>query len=126
MLAVLDIKPNHGGGVCHLNSCRVYHLVLLAIVPIRLDGLAEQLEDIAATQGTNVDKIISLVNENEEILNDMKANLRQTVVASLAKIVMRSDGKCLIGGWNLHLRMTCVPYHVLYITTDIFSTIYIT
>ncbi len=66
-------------------------------MPISLDGLAEQLEDIAATQGTNVEKIISLVNENEEILNAMKANLRQTVVASLAKIVMRSDGEFLSG-----------------------------
>ena len=66
-------------------------------MPIRLDGLADELEEIAAEQGTNVNKIVELVNENEMILSAMKANLRQTVVASLTKIVMRSDGEFISG-----------------------------
>lgn len=59
----------------------------------RLDGLEEQLQNIATKQGTSVNKLVELVNENEEIVDEMKANLRQTVVAAMAKIVMRSDGK---------------------------------
>ena len=66
-------------------------------LPIRLDGLADELEEIAAEQGTNVNRIVELVNENERILAAMKTNLRQTVVTALAKIIMRSDGKFISG-----------------------------
>ena len=62
-------------------------------LPIRLDGLADELEDIAAAQGTSANKILELVDDNETIINEMKANLRKTVAAAMARVVMRSDGE---------------------------------
>ncbi len=82
-------------------SCFPSYCILPFCVPnVRLDGLADALEEIATAQGTNVERITDLVNENESILGAMKANLRRTVVTALAKIVMRSDGKKSIGGWS--------------------------
>ena len=45
-----------------------------------LVGLEVSLQDIAKTQGTNVEELVGLVNENEEILSQMKSNLTQTFV----------------------------------------------
>lgn len=57
----------------------------------RLVGLEQDLHDIAVRQGTNVNQIVDLVNENESLLSAMKSNLRQVFVTSMAKVVMRSD-----------------------------------
>ncbi len=73
------------------------HSILLCLLH-RLDGLEEQLQNIVTKQGASVNKLVELVNENEGIVNEMKANLRQTVVAAMAKVVMRSDGKVHIEG----------------------------
>ena len=58
-----------------------------------LVGLENELRNIATTQGVNVTKIVELVNENEDILEQMKANMRQTFVTAMAKIIMRSDSE---------------------------------
>lgn len=56
-----------------------------------LIGLEGDLNEIATTQGKNVDEIIELVNENEVVLDQMKGNLRQTFVAAVATVVIRTD-----------------------------------
>ena len=53
------------------------------------------MQDVSKTQETNVDKIVELVNENEEILTKMRFNLTQMFVTEMAKVVMRSDSKFL-------------------------------
>lgn len=40
----------------------------------------EELSAISKKQGYNVDSIVKLVNENEEILDAMKENIRQKVL----------------------------------------------
>jgi len=56
-----------------------------------LISMEKDLRKIAVEQNINVDEIVELVNENEGILSEMKTNLRQLCVASMAQIVMRSD-----------------------------------
>ena len=58
-----------------------------------LKEVEQGLQEIAEIQGENVNEIIRLVNENEEILNQMKANMRQTFACAIANVVMRSDSK---------------------------------
>mmetsp|Transcript_2574 Transcript_2574/g.5465 ORF Transcript_2574/g.5465 Transcript_2574/m.5465 type:complete len:395 (+) Transcript_2574:155-1339(+) len=56
-----------------------------------LKSVEQSLQNIAAEQGTSVNHLVQLVNENESILNAMKANMKETFVASMAGIVLRSD-----------------------------------
>mmetsp|Transcript_14921 Transcript_14921/g.26964 ORF Transcript_14921/g.26964 Transcript_14921/m.26964 type:complete len:397 (-) Transcript_14921:129-1319(-) len=56
-----------------------------------LIGLEQDLRRIATDQGKNVNELVDLVNENELVLDQMKGNLRQTFVAAMARVVMRSD-----------------------------------
>lgn len=56
-----------------------------------LRDVEEDLRGIADEQGMNVNRIVDLVNENEEILSKMKHNLKESFVAGLAKVIMRSD-----------------------------------
>ena len=58
-------------------------------------GLEQELQTIAKKQGTNAKHIIDMVNENELILNGMNGNLRQTFVAAMATIIIRSDSMCI-------------------------------
>ena len=41
-----------------------------------MQGLEEQLSEIARKQGVNVNEIVMLVRENEEILSKQKSNLK--------------------------------------------------
>ena len=41
-----------------------------------MQGLEQQLSDIARKQGVNANEIVMLVKENEEILTKQKANLK--------------------------------------------------
>ena len=56
------------------------------------------LNNIAEKQGTNVNQLVDLVNENEEILTAMKGKLKQTFVQTMLALVMRSDGACVASG----------------------------
>jgi len=56
-----------------------------------LVGVEQKLEKIAQEQGANVNHLVSLVNENELLLNRMKMSLKETFVAGVLKIVLRSD-----------------------------------
>lgn len=56
-----------------------------------LKGLESRLQTIAEEQGTNVDSLVELVNENQSILGQMKNNLKQKFAAAVANIVIRSD-----------------------------------
>lgn len=53
--------------------------------------MEQKLQKIAKKQGTNANHLVSLVNENELLLNTMKMNLKETFVAGVLKIVLRSD-----------------------------------
>mmetsp|Transcript_11389 Transcript_11389/g.24702 ORF Transcript_11389/g.24702 Transcript_11389/m.24702 type:complete len:401 (-) Transcript_11389:206-1408(-) len=56
-----------------------------------LVGVESKLQLIAKKQGTNAEHLVSLVNENELLLSKMKNNLKETFVAGVLKIVIRSD-----------------------------------
>lgn len=63
----------------------------LEIETNQLKSVEEKLQAIAWKQGTNVEELVELVNENESILKIMKANLKETFVAAMAAVVIRSD-----------------------------------
>mmetsp|Transcript_27107 Transcript_27107/g.57573 ORF Transcript_27107/g.57573 Transcript_27107/m.57573 type:complete len:398 (-) Transcript_27107:279-1472(-) len=93
-----------------------------------LIGIERELRNIATQQGTCVKELIDLVNENESILGRMKGYLRQMFVASMAKIVMRSDrdGDMKIDSKEapllaLRLQMQLEPYGMK-LDTDTFVT----
>lgn len=69
--------------------------LIMCVCPSRnsLIGLEKDLSDIASKHKKNVDEVISLVNENEEILGMMRGNLTRMFVAAMAEIVMRSDSR---------------------------------
>ena len=67
-----------------------------------LVGIEQDLGNIATTQGTNVEEIVQLVNENEEILALMKSNLTQTFFSAMVKIVLRSDSTLLASICNMY------------------------
>ncbi|KAL3776443.1 hypothetical protein ACHAWO_005917 [Cyclotella atomus] len=50
-----------------------------------------ELRLIVADQGANVTEIVELVRENETILDAMKHNLRESFVAEMARLILRSD-----------------------------------
>ena len=57
----------------------------------RASAVEEELREIADRQQFNVDKLIDLVNENEEILDQMRENLRSKIVQDIIHIVIKSD-----------------------------------
>lgn len=57
----------------------------------RASAVEEELREIADRQQFNVDRLIDLVNENEEILDLMRDNLRQKIVQDIIHIVIKSD-----------------------------------
>lgn len=57
----------------------------------RAGAVEEELREIADRQQFNVDRLIDLVNENEEVLNQMRDNLRQKIVQDIVRIVIKSD-----------------------------------
>jgi len=61
-----------------------------------LIGLEQDLRKIATKQGKNVNELVDLVAENESILNKMKGNLKQTFVASMAKVSKLQRGRLKI------------------------------
>lgn len=56
-----------------------------------LKKIEGELQDIATTQGTNVEQLVSLVKENQILLDAMNRNLKATTVETLLQIVLRSD-----------------------------------
>jgi outer membrane murein-binding lipoprotein Lpp len=57
----------------------------------RAGAVEEELREIADRQQFNVDRLIDLVNENEEVLDQMRDNLRQKIVQDIIHIVIKSD-----------------------------------
>ena len=53
---------------------------------LRLKDLERALESLAEKQHTNVQAVVQLVNDNEEILQTMKENLRQMFVQSVMQV----------------------------------------
>jgi predicted metallo-beta-lactamase superfamily hydrolase len=51
----------------------------------------QELRLIVDEQGSNVNQIIELVRENETLLDAMKQNLRESFVAEMARLILRSD-----------------------------------
>ena len=64
-----------------------------AIAPeaARASAVEEELREIADRQQFNVDKLINLVKENEEVLDQMRENLRSKIVQDIIHIVIKSD-----------------------------------
>lgn len=57
----------------------------------RAEAVTEELQAIADQQQVNVDKLVNLVKENEQILFQMRQNLRQRIVQDMITIVVKSD-----------------------------------
>lgn len=57
----------------------------------RAASVTEELQAIADKQQVNVDKLVALVKENEQILGQMRENLRQRIVQDIISIVVKSD-----------------------------------
>jgi len=57
----------------------------------RAAGAEEELQEATRAQGRNADAMIDLVKENEQVLADMKDNLRQRIVQDVLGLVIRSD-----------------------------------
>lgn len=57
----------------------------------KMKGLEENLKEIAKQQEMDVNNIVTLVNENEEIVTEMKTNLKQTFVMDTWSVLMQSD-----------------------------------
>lgn len=57
----------------------------------RAGAVEEELREIADRQQVNVDRLIDLVNENEDILDQMRENLRKKIVQDIIHIVIKSD-----------------------------------
>ena len=57
----------------------------------RAGAVEEELREIADRQQFNVDRLIDLVNENEDILDQMRDNLRQKITQDIIRIVIKSD-----------------------------------
>lgn len=57
----------------------------------RASAVTEELQNIANEQGTNVEKLVALVKENEDILALMRVNMKQRIVQDTMKIVMSTD-----------------------------------
>ena len=57
----------------------------------RFEGVENELQELATTQGTNVERLVDLVSENEQILFLMRENLRQKVLQDVISIVVRTD-----------------------------------
>ncbi|KAL7508730.1 hypothetical protein ACHAXN_006070, partial [Cyclotella atomus] len=67
-----------------------------------MQGLEEQLSEIARKQGVNVNEIVMLVRENEEILSKQKSNLKQTFVSDMARAFISSE--FLLGDMKVDLK----------------------
>lgn len=81
--------------------------------------LENDLQGIATKQGMSLNEIINLVNENEDVLEEMKGNLRTTFVTAMAQLVMRSDkdGDMKIDGkeipvLGLRIQIQLEPYGI--------------
>ncbi|KAL9182468.1 hypothetical protein ACHAXT_013120 [Thalassiosira profunda] len=57
----------------------------------RAAAVEEELRGIADRQEVNVNKLVQLVKDNEVILAQMRANLRQRIVQDMITIVVKSD-----------------------------------
>lgn len=56
-----------------------------------VQAVEENLSAIAKEQGTNVNKLVQLVKENEATIAAMKVNLRRTAIEDVTYIVMSAD-----------------------------------
>jgi len=56
-----------------------------------LQDVEQKLDNIARAQGSNTSELISLFNENESLLKNMKLNLREIAVADITEIVLMAD-----------------------------------
>ena len=57
----------------------------------RAGAIEEELREIVDRQHFNVDRLIDLVNENEDVLDQMRDNLRKKIVQDIIHIVIKSD-----------------------------------
>jgi len=57
----------------------------------RAAAVEGNLRKIANKQHVNVDKLVDLVKENEQVLVEMRNNLRKRIVQDITAIVMKSD-----------------------------------
>ncbi len=57
----------------------------------RASAVEEELREIADRQQFNVDKLIDLVNDNEEVLGQMRENLKSKICQDIVRIVIKSD-----------------------------------
>ncbi len=57
----------------------------------RASAIEEELREITDRQHFNMDKLIDLVNDNEEVLDQMRENLRSKIVQDIIHIVIKSD-----------------------------------
>jgi len=56
-----------------------------------LQGVEKALQEITSQQGADASQFVTLVKENQSILDQMRANLKQTFVTAVANIVIQSD-----------------------------------
>ena len=57
----------------------------------RASAIEEELREIAERQQFSVDKLIDLVNEDEQVLEQMRDNLKSKIVQDIIRIVINSD-----------------------------------
>merc|ERR1719203_1435909 len=57
----------------------------------RAEDMEEELREISRRQGRNADALMDLVKENEQIILEMKDNLRQRIVQDVLGLVIKSD-----------------------------------
>lgn len=57
----------------------------------RAEDMEEELREISRRQGRNADALMDLVKENEQIILEMKDNLRQRIVQDVLRLVIKSD-----------------------------------
>lgn len=57
----------------------------------RFGEVEQELQAIARTQGTSIERILGLVRANEETLNLMRENLRQKIIQDVIGMMMRSE-----------------------------------
>ena len=77
-LIYLGLRPTGEDFFLHLIGLKRLYVVLIlhhSHSPVfRASAVAEELQNIADEQGTNVEKLVGLVKENQEILDMMKVS----------------------------------------------------
>ena len=80
----------------------------------RASAVEEELREIADRQQFNVDKLIDLVNENEEVLDQMRENLRSKIIQDIIHIVIKSDVRFRSGFQLILYKVLMILFRILY------------